>query len=66
MKSSTKIMWVTLASTAVLSIACTERPISVAHLKIDAEAVPVPTGVTFTKEGEFIEDGTGLTRAKFE
>jgi len=48
-----------------LLAACT-HPESFAQLRADAEAVPVPPGVTFISEGQSVEDGSGFTTTKYE
>jgi len=50
----------------VLAVVYTDRPLSFARLKADAEAVPVPPGVTFISESQSIEDGPGFTTKKSE
>lgn len=66
MKKAAKLVSVALALTIVLLVFSRTRPSSLAHLKADAEAVPVPQGVAFTTEGQSSEDGSGFTTKKFD
>lgn len=66
MKIVAKIMCAALVSAIILLMVSKERPASLERLKADAEAVPVPAGVTFVREGQSVEDGPGFTTMKFE
>jgi hypothetical protein len=49
----------------ILSAGCAS-PRSFAELAADAEAVPVPAGVTFVRQSQSVNNGPGFTTAKFE
>jgi hypothetical protein len=43
-----------------------DRPSTFATLRADAEAVPVPSGVSFVRDAQSIEHGPGFATGKFE
>jgi hypothetical protein len=55
-----------LVPTAIAGCSLSAQSRTFAELAVDASAVPVPTGVTFIREGRSVEDGPGFTTARYK